>query len=206
MTVKPSRYAQSRKAIKQETRQALLDAAATVLAREGLDASLDDICAEAGRTRGAFYVHFDNREDLLAQVVERTGAGLLNHLLGPEEQEPVADLSALAARFIQALQQGELPSSAQNGIRFHQFLGACARSPRIRRQYQNNMARARARISKILKQLQQQNSLRTDVDPDALAAVVMTLVVGAQVFDDMAVEIPIEAGAKVLLRTLMPAT
>src|SRR5262245_37416602 len=44
---------------KQETREALLRAGMEMFAEQGLDApSLDALCARAGFTRGAFYVHF----------------------------------------------------------------------------------------------------------------------------------------------------
>src|SRR6185436_7358643 len=56
---------------KQETREALIAAALAEFAEHGLDApSLDAICARAGYTRGAFYVHFRDRADLLVAVVE----------------------------------------------------------------------------------------------------------------------------------------
>lgn len=202
MSPKTNRYARNREAIKQETRQALLDAAATLFARRGIDASLDDICAEAGYTRGAFYVHFENRDDLLAQVMERTGMELLDTLLGPEDA-PDADLSALAARLVKALVQGQLPLSGQNGIRFHQFMAACARSPRVKQQYQHNMKRARERIGKVLQHLQEQERLRKEVDTAALAAVIITLVMGAQALTDMDVEIPMEEGSRALLQLLL---
>lgn len=53
----------------QETRQALLDAAAAAFAEKGLNgAKLDDIAARAGVTKGAIYSHFDGREDLLVKA------------------------------------------------------------------------------------------------------------------------------------------
>ena len=61
---------------KAQTRQRLLDAAAEVFARRGLDgASLDEIAAEAGLTKGAVYSNFANKEELvLAVLIERTRA------------------------------------------------------------------------------------------------------------------------------------
>ncbi|MCZ7684911.1 MAG: TetR family transcriptional regulator [Sandaracinaceae bacterium] len=55
-----------------KTREALVDAAAELFAEQGLTGpSLDAICAKAGFTRGAFYVHFATRDDLIAAVVEK---------------------------------------------------------------------------------------------------------------------------------------
>ena len=48
-----------RDAAKKETRSALIRAALKLFHEEGFDGpSLDAICARAGYTRGAFYVHF----------------------------------------------------------------------------------------------------------------------------------------------------
>ena len=67
-----------REAAKQETREALIAAALVEFAAHGVDApSLDAICARAGYTRGAFYVHFRDREELMVAVVERVMGGFL---------------------------------------------------------------------------------------------------------------------------------
>jgi AcrR family transcriptional regulator len=53
------------------TRRALLDAAATVYARDGLrGATLDDVAAEAGFTKGAVYGQFGSKENLLIALFE----------------------------------------------------------------------------------------------------------------------------------------
>src|SRR5688572_8533736 len=60
-----------RRETKQETREALIRAALAAFAEHGFDApSLDAICARAGYTRGAFYVHFRDRSDLMVAVIE----------------------------------------------------------------------------------------------------------------------------------------
>jgi AcrR family transcriptional regulator len=53
------------------TRQHLLDAAAIVFAREGFHgASIDDIAAAAGFTKGAVYSNFKNKDDLFVELLE----------------------------------------------------------------------------------------------------------------------------------------
>jgi AcrR family transcriptional regulator len=56
----------SRHAVRSErTRTALLTAAATIFARDGFEASrIEDIAAEAGRSRGAFYANFENKTEV----------------------------------------------------------------------------------------------------------------------------------------------
>lgn len=55
----------------QETRKQLVDAAREIFARDGFDlARLEDIAAAAGKTRGAFYAHFRDKEDLFFAIFE----------------------------------------------------------------------------------------------------------------------------------------
>jgi AcrR family transcriptional regulator len=52
-------------------RRTLLDAAARVFARRGIDAaSLEEVAAEAGLTKGAIYSNFAGKADLVEAVVE----------------------------------------------------------------------------------------------------------------------------------------
>jgi AcrR family transcriptional regulator len=62
---------------RQLTRDALLDAASKVFAERGFQgASLDEIAATAGYTRGAIYKHFADKEELLHEVCVRLNARL----------------------------------------------------------------------------------------------------------------------------------
>src|SRR5579859_5100655 len=61
-----------------KTRVALLDAAAGVFARRGLDgATLEEIAESAGFTRGAVYHHFGSKEELFLAVIARRDEELL---------------------------------------------------------------------------------------------------------------------------------
>lgn len=53
------------------TRQELLDAARRIFARDGFEAArLQDIAAAMGKTRGAFYSHFQDKEDVFFAIFE----------------------------------------------------------------------------------------------------------------------------------------
>jgi len=53
------------------TRQELIDAARRIFVRDGFEAArLEDIAAAAGKTRGAFYSHFQNKEDAFFAIFE----------------------------------------------------------------------------------------------------------------------------------------
>lgn len=53
------------------TRQQLIDAARRIFARDGFElARIEDIAAAAGKTRGAFYAHFRDKEDVFFAIFE----------------------------------------------------------------------------------------------------------------------------------------
>jgi AcrR family transcriptional regulator len=55
-----------------QTRQALLDAAREVFLRRGFGAaSVEEISAEAGFSRGAFYSNFDSKEELFVELIDQ---------------------------------------------------------------------------------------------------------------------------------------
>jgi AcrR family transcriptional regulator len=61
------------------TRAALVESARHVFAQKGFEgASLDEIAAEAGFTRGAIYKHFSNKEDLFFAVLSQFNEGTLD--------------------------------------------------------------------------------------------------------------------------------
>jgi AcrR family transcriptional regulator len=64
--------AQNRQQLRtQETQARLLDAAEEVFVRDGYEgAQLEEIAATAGRSKGAVYTHFKNKEDLFLALYE----------------------------------------------------------------------------------------------------------------------------------------
>lgn len=57
----------------QETKEKLIDSALIVFRERGVASpSLTDVATNAGLTRGAIYVHFENKSDLFAALLERS--------------------------------------------------------------------------------------------------------------------------------------
>ena len=72
-----------RSARREATRQRILDAARVVFAEKGVfGASIEDICEQAGFTRGAVYSNFADKDDILRAVIEREHQALLDHIAG----------------------------------------------------------------------------------------------------------------------------
>jgi AcrR family transcriptional regulator len=67
--------------IRIERRQELIDAAWRCAARRGFrDLTVDDVCAEAGVSKGAFYGYFEQKQDLLLALLEDDAAALNREL------------------------------------------------------------------------------------------------------------------------------
>lgn len=97
---------------KQDARSKLLAAALTVIRTKGFSAtSVDELCAAAGVTKGAFFHHFKSKEDLGVAVAdhwsEMTGA-LFAAAPYHDHADPLDRLLAYVA-FRKALLQGPVP-------------------------------------------------------------------------------------------------
>src|ERR1700712_996288 len=82
--VRMTRKRLSREDSREQTTQRLLDAAQKLIARKGLDAaSVENIAAAAGYSRGAFYSNFSSKDDLFIELLRR------------DHQKATAELNAL---------------------------------------------------------------------------------------------------------------
>lgn len=90
-----------------ETRNRILDAAETVFQRMGVSsATLADIAAAAGVTRGAIYWHFQNKVDLYDAMIQRIVEPLeqkLEELQRHQDHDPLQFIRALALFFLDSL-------------------------------------------------------------------------------------------------------
>src|ERR1700741_3795394 len=85
-----------------ERRQEMVDAAWRCAARRGFrDLTVDDVCVEAGVSKGAFYGYFEQKQDLLLALLEDDSATL------DRELDQITDASSSGVerlrRFAQAM-------------------------------------------------------------------------------------------------------
>lgn len=87
------------------TRDAILDAALTVIARGGLRASrMEDVAAEAGLSRQSVYYHFGSREEVLSALIDRGMADLATAIHDSLSSDNIDELVVAAVRFFAANQ------------------------------------------------------------------------------------------------------
>jgi AcrR family transcriptional regulator len=187
---------------KERTRTALIDAGIALFGAEGLDGpSLDAICERAGYTRGAFYVHFRDRDDFLVAVMEAAGRPILDQLVTASSDE---DLAATFARFMAAFADGRYPMAPSGGIRPHQLVDACMRSARVRQRYVQLIVEAMTRVRRVVERGQHDALLRPDVDPTAIATLLLAAVIGSQTMSELQVPYDFPTTAATVLTLLTP--
>ena len=198
----------ARERAKAETRAALVEAALAEFAERGLDApSLDAICARAGFTRGAFYVHFRDRDELVTAVVERALGAFLDAIIatgdGDHDLEQTVRRYADAMEGIMKLQQ-QAKASLPAGIPLHRILEACERSPVLRTRFVALLGEAGRRVARTAESGQRADTVRTDVPPDRIAALLVPLALGFAAAVDLGAPIDPVAAREALLALLAP--
>jgi len=203
----------SREQSKQETREALLQAALELFAAGGFDGpSLDAICAHAGFTRGAFYVHFRDREDLVAAVVERALSRFLDNVIGSGDEQ--RGIEATVERYLAVAAGGfrELggidpadwrEADAVGGVLFHQVLEACGRSAGIRDRFVTIIERAIQRVAHAARSGQASGRIRDDVRDEEIAHLLALLALGIRAGVDIGLSLDVEEIRGAVLRLLM---
>lgn len=171
-------------------------AALVEFAEHGLDApSLDAICARAGYTRGAFYVHFRDRGDLLIAVVEHALTLFMDTVIatgdegGHDLEHTIDRYAAAVAGTIAGGASGEsrtrpalpLPS----GVSFARVLEGVMREPKLRAGFTTLLAGASGRLAAITSGGQDAGAIRGDVDPPEVASLLVLVALGVMVAVDV---------------------
>jgi AcrR family transcriptional regulator len=195
------RRRRTRAEAREQSRAALLRAGIELVAREGIDGpSLDAICARAGYTRGAFYGHFADRDEFLVALMDEVGRRFLDAVLSAASG--AQDLLAVAARFLEALARGDYPLAGKRGVKPHQLLDACARSPRIRARYVALVEDAIARLADIIARDQKRGAVRRELDPRELARLLLAIIIGAHTMLELDIELDVARLGGQLLRVI----
>jgi TetR/AcrR family transcriptional regulator, transcriptional repressor for nem operon len=197
--MKTAAQAPAREAAKQETRDALIAAGAAEFAEKGIDGpSLDAICARAGFTRGAFYVHFRDRDDLLVAVLDRILSRHQERLVPTGEDE--VDLRRTILRFVALVASGEGVTVGTPQWRFRHTLAACARVPAMRERYVALQRRGIARVATAVAAGQRDGTVRGDVDPEVLAEILVTMTLGVSAATELDLPLDLLAGGAAIER------
>lgn len=141
-----------------DTRERVLDAARDVFAERGVfGGTVEEICARAGFTRGAFYSNFADKADVLRALMVREQERLIAHLdagfdvveeastAAGADPDPRATMSAIAERLLRSVPADRLLSLVQAELEIH-----AVRDPAVARAFLEADARFRARVGDFL--------------------------------------------------------
>lgn len=175
---------------RENTRQKLLDAAATVFAEVGLDAaSVETICERAGFTRGAFYSNFESKDELfleLAGRVSRERVEQVKRSVTRIEQEGGFDAASIDAFAIidEVLDLGvddRLGVLLMSEIRIHSL-----RDPQLAAAYLRQDEELQRNIAQIVRDIGRAGGVRFRVSAEEAARLLLTVWEGTSVRGAMA--------------------
>ena len=99
--------------VRTERRQQLIGAAWRCAGRMGYrDMTVDDVCAEAGVSKGAFYGYFASKQDLLVALLEEDDAGL-DAVLDELDRRELSNVSRLRSFAREMCERGADPAGVQ---------------------------------------------------------------------------------------------
>jgi len=182
-----------REKAKERTREALVDAAVACFSEAGLEApSLDAICERAGCTRGAFYVHFADRDELIVAAMQRRRGSVLDAFLGSTD----AGVHDLLEAVAQAIERKILP--VPGAVRSGELVTAARRSSAIRSAQDELTQSTLARLRELVRDDQRRGRVRGDVDASSLALVLLLAEAGAELWLDLGVSFDARKATKAL--------
>ena len=162
-----------------QTRENLIQAAYWEMYRHGFrSASIDRILAGAGVTKGALYHHFPSKAALGYAVVDEVIGELIYRIwIQPLESADSPIDALLASR--QAMEGGLSSVACQLGCPLNNLAQEMSPIDEGFRQRLNGIFQLwRESIAKALRQGQQQDQVRSDVDPNKSAAFIIAAVEG----------------------------
>jgi TetR/AcrR family transcriptional repressor of nem operon len=170
---------------KQLTREALILAGMELFRELGLDGpSLDAICERAGKTRGAFYVHFVDRDAFEVAVMERIIGAYIATIV--KTADPAGDLIRTVQQFIDqvvAIASGKVssPIGVLGSDQLRLLLQGLHRSALVRERFNQLLHFAEQQLIAVIGAAQAGGQVRKDIAPDVLAHVLIGQVFGLMV-------------------------
>ena len=131
-----------------DARHELLRAASDVFAERGFrDASVDEIAARAGYSKGAVYWHFEGKDDLFLELVDERVHRPTREMVELLESAPAAqDMGPEASRrFVDLLR-----SERDLLLLLHEYWSQAVRNPQLRARYAERQADIRSTVARAL--------------------------------------------------------
>ena len=160
----PPRRGRGRPAGDREAKRAeLLDAAVSVIAREGFAAaSLRKVAERAGHSTGAVTYYFANKEEMMAAVIE-SRFDVFDAMLKGSEHD--LDIRAGFKRWLDSI----YTNGSGEWVATFQLLAHARHEPKLAAVYQRRYAKYRDVFASMLAKGQRQGTIRKDISSELLA-------------------------------------
>jgi AcrR family transcriptional regulator len=168
-----------------ETRQRLLASALSVFARNGYErATVDEIVREAGFSKGAFYVHFESKDDLFWEMLQERiekqqelFRQAIDVSLSVEENEK------RVLRVVFGANDDPLGPAV-----FLEFSAHGMRNPKVQERLSEMYGRWHSFVSETLTAGREMGLVRDDIDISLLASAIMAIMEGGMIQSHLAPE------------------
>jgi AcrR family transcriptional regulator len=165
----------SRKEKQEHTRFCLMESAARVFARRGLQqASIDEVAGDAGFTKGAFYANFKSKEELfLAMLDDRFAQKLeaIERVWGSE-----GDLQSKAREAGEDF--ADYLSDEEWSRLFFEFAAYAARNEDFRQELVTRYRALRERVAEVYRRKKEEMGIEPAVPPEQVAAMIFAMANG----------------------------
>src|SRR5688572_24382674 len=160
-------------AFKEDRRAEILEAARRCVARSGFhQASMQDICAEAGMSPGNLYRYFPSKEAIIAGIAERDRAEVGAQLAAAQYTDD------FFATFAALVRHHLVDRSADDVGLCAEMVSESRRNPAIGRIMQDFDADVHLRLIAMLRAAAERGDIRSDVDFEGVVTMLMVIADG----------------------------
>ena len=158
----------------QNTRLAILEAAVRIFARSGVSAAtLEDIAAEAGVTRGTLCWHFHSKDDLVSAIIKHYGPhSILGPIVDQIEQDLQNGVELDDESIIRRLAEGFYDAFAAQGDFARLAILLIYTHPQAAHVLADMVAKGRKRLTEYVRQRQEAGYFCKHIDPGLFVQVI----------------------------------
>jgi AcrR family transcriptional regulator len=158
----------------QNTHLAILEAAVRIFARSGVSAAtLEDIAAEAGVTRGTLCWHFHSKDDLVSAIIKHYGPhSILGPIVDQIEQDLQNGIQLDDESIIRRLAEGFYDAFAAQGDFARLAILLIYTHPQAAHVLADMVAKGRKRLTEYVRQRQEAGYFRKHIDPNLFVQVI----------------------------------
>jgi AcrR family transcriptional regulator len=165
----------SRKEKQEQTRFCLMESAARVFARRGLQqASIDEVAGDAGFTKGAFYANFKSKEELFLAMLDERFAQKLEAIDRVWSSD--GDLQSKAQQAGDDF--ADYLSDEEWSRLFFEFAAYAARNDDFRQELVTRYRALRERVAEVYARKKEEMGIEPAVPPEQVAAMIFAMANG----------------------------